>query len=139
MTFASHWRARLVRSTSSAASLVTTLAGLLVLAGAIAAGSARLYDSTAMKVPGATRAQVAGVYVLEYGLIGLTTGTIARPAGTAATGAVAERVLAIPFDFDLGAALMTVVAGGTLAAFGLGLFAARSALTSRPAQQLRCP
>ena len=40
-----------------AASLITILAGLFVLAGAIAAGQrARLYDSTVLKVLGATRA-----------------------------------------------------------------------------------
>ncbi len=44
----------------SAASLVTILAGLLVLAGAIAAGTrARLYDATILKVQGATRARIA--------------------------------------------------------------------------------
>ena len=47
----------------SAASLVTILAGLLVLAGAIAAGSrARAYDATILKVLGATRARIALVY-----------------------------------------------------------------------------
>ncbi|HYS46696.1 MAG TPA: FtsX-like permease family protein, partial [Rhizomicrobium sp.] len=55
----------------SAASLVTILAGLLVLAGAIAAGSrARLYDATILKVLGATRARIALVYVIEYGVLG---------------------------------------------------------------------
>src|SRR5208282_4877229 len=83
-----------------AASLVTILAGLLVLAGAIAAGQrARLYDSTVMKVLGATRAQIAGIYALEYGLIGVATGVIALAAGTAAAEAVTERVFAVPFDF----------------------------------------
>ena len=58
-----------------AASLLTILAGLLVLAGAIAAGQrARLYDSTVLKVLGATRARIAGVYALEYGLIGVADG-----------------------------------------------------------------
>ena len=48
----------------SAASLVTILAGLLVLAGAIAAGArTRLYDATVLKVLGATRAQIALVYI----------------------------------------------------------------------------
>ena len=43
-----------------AASLLTILSGLLVLAGAIAAGSrSRLYDATVLKVLGATRARIA--------------------------------------------------------------------------------
>ncbi|HWC62672.1 MAG TPA: FtsX-like permease family protein, partial [Rhizomicrobium sp.] len=55
-----------------AASLVTILAGLLVLAGTIAAGArTRLYDATVLKVVGATRAQIALVYIAEYGLLGI--------------------------------------------------------------------
>src|SRR6201999_326934 len=61
-----------------AASLVTILAGMLVLAGTIAAGArTRLYDATVLKVVGATRAQIALVYILEYGLLGVATGVVA--------------------------------------------------------------
>ena len=74
-----------------AASLVTILAGLLVLAGAIAAGArARLYDATVLKVLGATRRQIALVYVLEYGLLGIATGIIALGAGTLAAAVIAS-------------------------------------------------
>jgi len=122
-----------------AASLLTILAGLLVLAGAIAAGQrARLYDSTVMKVLGATRAQIAFVYVLEYGFIGLATGIIALAAGTAGAEAVTERVFSVAFDFDLHAVLLTIL-GGMVATLGFGLLAALSALAAKPAQLLRHP
>ena len=122
-----------------AASLLTILAGLLVLAGAIAAGQrARLYDSTVMKVLGATRAQIAFVYAIEYGFIGLATGLIALAAGTAGAQAVTERVFAVAFDFDAGAVLTTIL-GGMAATLGFGLIAAWSALAARPAQLLRHP
>jgi len=122
-----------------AASLLTILAGLLVLAGAVAAGQrARLYDSTVMKVLGATRAQIAGIYALEYGFIGLATGLIALAAGTAAAQAITERVFAVAFDFDPGAVLATVL-GGMIATLGFGLIAAWSALAARPAALLRYP
>lgn len=122
-----------------AASLVTILAGLMVLAGAVAAGQrARLYDSTVMKVLGATRAQIAAIYAMEYGLIGSATGLIALAAGTAAAEAVTERVFAVPFDFDAGAVLITIL-GGTLATLGFGLVAAWAALSARPASLLRHP
>jgi putative ABC transport system permease protein len=122
-----------------AASLVTILAGLLVLAGAIATGQrARLYDSTVLKVLGATRAQIAGIYALEYGLIGVATGLIALTAGTAAAEAITERIFEVPFDFDLSAVLITV-AGGAAATLGFGLVAAWSALAARPAELLRHP
>ena len=122
-----------------AASLLTVLAGLLVLAGAIAAGQrARLYDSTVMKVLGATRAEIALIYAIEYGLLGLATGLIAIAAGTAAAEAVTERVFAVAFDFDAGAVLTTVL-GGVVATLGFGLIAAWSALAARPAALLRHP
>jgi len=122
-----------------AASIVTILAGLLVLAGAISAGQrARLYDSTVMKVLGATRAQIAGIYALEYGLIGMATGLIALVLGTAAAAVITARVFAVALDFDLGAVLTTVL-GGTLATLGFGLVAAWAALAAKPAALLRHP
>ncbi|MGZ5928709.1 MAG: ABC transporter permease [Rhizomicrobium sp.] len=120
-----------------AASLVTILAGLLVLAGTIAAGArTRLYDATVLKVVGATRAQIALVYVLEYGLLGVTTGIIALGAGTLAAGMIARQILDTSFVFDAQAALWTV-AGGGAATLLFGLFGAIAALNARPAQRLR--
>jgi putative ABC transport system permease protein len=122
-----------------AASLVTILAGLLVLAGAIASGQrARLYDATVMKVLGATRTQIVGVYALEYGLVGAATGLIALAAGTAAAYGVTKHVFAVPFVFDFGTVLATVL-GGSVATLGFGLAAAWSALAARPSEQLRHP
>jgi putative ABC transport system permease protein len=91
-----------------------------------------------MKVLGATRAQIAGIYALEYGVIGIATGLIALALGTAAAEAVMERVFAVPFDFDPAAVLITV-AGGAAATLGFGLVAAWSALAARPAALLRHP
>ncbi|HTK79218.1 MAG TPA: FtsX-like permease family protein, partial [Rhizomicrobium sp.] len=122
-----------------AASLVTILAGLLVLAGAIAAGQrARIYDSTILKVLGATRARIANVYAMEYGLIGVITGLLALGAGTLGAYLVASRVFEFPFAFDLRAVLVTVLGGGA-ATLLFGLVAAWRALSARPAEQLRSP
>ena len=121
----------------SAASLVTILAGLLVLAGAIAAGSrARLYDATILKVLGATRARIALVYVIEYGVLGAATGVIALAAGTLAAWVIAFSVLDVPFTFD-GQAVMVTVAGGGAATLLFGLIGALGALSVRPAGRLR--
>jgi putative ABC transport system permease protein len=121
------------------ASLITILAGLLVLAGAIAAGNrARLYDSTVLKVLGATRAQIVAIYAMEYGLIGALTGILALGAGTFAARIVAVRVLQVDFSFDWGTAFLTVVGGGAATLlFGLG--GAWAALAAKPAQTLRNP
>lgn len=122
-----------------AASLVTILAGLLVLAGAIAAGQrARIYDSTVLKVLGATRARIAGIYALEYGTLGAITGMLALGAGSMAASFVARDVFEVPFVFDWRGALFTVL-GGTTATLLFGVAAAWSALSVRPAAQLRNP
>jgi putative ABC transport system permease protein len=120
-----------------AASLITILAGLLVLAGTIAAGArTRLYDATVLKVVGATRAQIALVYIAEYGFLGVATGIIALLAGSLAAMVTAEQILNINFVFDGGAAAITVVGGGA-ATLLFGLIGALAALRARPAARLR--
>ena len=122
-----------------AASLVTILAGLLVLAGAIAAGQRqRLYDATVLKVLGATRARIAAIYAAEYGIIGVLTGCLALAAGTFAAAEVADRVFHVPFAFDASTAFLTIVGGGA-ATLIFGLVAAWAALAARPAEILRNP
>lgn len=121
----------------SAASLVTILAGLLVLAGAIAAGSrTRLYDATILKVLGATKLRIASVYVIEYGVLGAATGVLALAAGTLAAWVIATSILDVPFTFDAQAVFVTV-AGGGAATLLFGLIGAVGALGSRPARRLR--
>jgi putative ABC transport system permease protein len=122
-----------------AASVVTIIAGLLVLAGAIAAGQrARLYDSTVLKVLGATRGRIAAVYAIEYGILGLVTGVLALAVGTLAAWLVARQVLEVPLTFDAGAALLTV-GGGAAVTLAFGLIGAWAALSARPASLLRAP
>ena len=123
-----------------AASLLTILSGLLVLAGAIAAGSrSRLYDATVLKVLGATRARIALVYVIEYGALGLLTGVLALAVGhLAPRRSSAEQVLDVPLNFDFGVAALTVLGGGA-ATLLFGLAGAWTALSARPAAQLRSP
>jgi len=121
----------------SAASLVTILAGLLVLAGAIAAGNrARVYDATILKVLGATRARIALVYAIEYGVLGAATGVIALAAGTLAAWVIAISILDVPFAFDAQAVIVTV-AGGGAATLVFGLLGAVAALGTSPARRLR--
>jgi putative ABC transport system permease protein len=122
-----------------AASLLTILAGLLVLAGAIAAGSrARLYDATVLKVLGATRVRIATVTLIEYGFLGVVTGVIALGAGAFAAATVANDILDVAFVFDAKSALLTVLGGGA-ATLLFGLAGAWAALSARPARLLRAP
>ncbi|MGH6888774.1 MAG: ABC transporter permease [Rhizomicrobium sp.] len=119
------------------ACLVTIVAGLLVLAGAISAGlRARLYDSTIMKVIGATRLQILRVYALEYLLTGAVAGAFALGAGAAAATLVARRVFNLPPVIDWRTVAL-IVGGGILLALATGLVIAWTALAARPATQLR--
>ena len=123
----------------SVASLITILAGVLVLAGAIAAGHrARLYDAVVLKVLGATRARLGAVYAIEYGLLGTIAGLAALGAGTAASWAVATFVLDIPFVFAARAVAFTI-AGGAVGTLVLGLAGGFAALSAKPASRLRNP
>lgn len=79
---------------------VTLLAGILVLAGAVAAGHRRrVYDAVVLKVLGATRADMLKAYLLEYGLLGLATAAIAAALGSAAGWALTTRTMQIPWRF----------------------------------------
>jgi putative ABC transport system permease protein len=121
------------------ASLVTILAGVLVLAGAIAAGHrARIYDAVVLKVLGATRARLGAIYAIEYGLLGALAGCAALLAGTLAAWAVAKYVLDVAFVFAPAAVLFTI-AGGALGTLLLGLSGGFSALSTKPAARLRNP
>ncbi len=121
----------------SAASLVTILAGLLVLSGAIATSQrARLFDATVLKVLGATRGRIAVIYALEYGLLGIVAGLLSIGIGAAAAWAISSTVFGLPFAFDLGAASLTVIGGGA-ATLALGLIGSWQTLASKPNRQLR--
>jgi putative ABC transport system permease protein len=73
----------------SGTSLITIVAGALVLAGIIAAGQPRrIYDSVVFKVLGATRTRLLKAYAYEYGILGMATGVIAAATGTLTAWAV---------------------------------------------------
>lgn len=75
-------------------SVVALLAGVLVLAGAMAAGyHERVREAVILKVLGATRGHVARTYLVEYALMGLVTALIAMALGTAAAWLVMTVVM----------------------------------------------
>ena len=119
------------------ASLVTLITGLLVLAGALAAGHRfRLYDAVVMKVLGATRRQVLTTYLLEFAALGAGAGIIAAIAGSVAAWAVAFYVMEIKFVLDV-PTLLLVVLGGAFAAMLLGVGSTWGALRAPAATTLR--
>jgi len=95
-----------LRSTAT----VTLLAGLLVLAGAIAAGHRRrVYDAVVLKVLGATRGRVLRAFLLEYGLLGLVTAAIAAVLGAFVAWAVLTLAMGSPWTFLPGTAIGTAL------------------------------
>ena len=120
-----------VRLTAS----VTLLAGILVLGGAIVAGHhRRVYDAVVLKVLGATRADIARAYLIEYGLLGIVTAMLAAALGTLAGYLFLTQVLEGEWVFLPGTVLATALIG-TLITLAFGLAGTLWAL-SQPAVPL---
>tara|TARA_R110000824_G_scaffold118960_11_gene271801 strand:- start:10625 stop:13156 length:2532 start_codon:yes stop_codon:yes gene_type:complete len=122
-----------IRSTGA----VTLLSGILVLAGAMAAGfRTRLRDAVILKVLGASRARIIGIYVREYAALGLATALIAAVAGTVAAYAIVVQMMQLPWHF-LPVTLLSTVVVATLVTIGLGLGGTWAALSAPAARGLR--
>ncbi|MGK7866378.1 ABC transporter permease [Falsiroseomonas sp. E2-1-a20] len=120
-----------------ATSSVTLLAGMLVLAGAVAAGQrARVRDAVVLKTIGATRSQIRGAWLVEFGLLGLVAGLLAAAAGSAASWAVVRFVMRAEWIFLPGTLALTVL-GCVLLTLALGYIGTALALRARPAPLLR--
>jgi putative ABC transport system permease protein len=122
-----------VRATAA----VTLIAGVLVLAGAMAAGHRRrVYDAVILKVLGATRNDVLKAYIVEYAILGFVAALIATIAGTIASYAVIEVLMGATWHFLPLATGGTAVAGVVLTVL-LGLTGTWTTLGARPAPILR--
>ena len=120
-----------------AASLVTLLTSVLVLAGALAAGrEGRIYDAVILKTLGATRARLALAYGLEYAGLGLATAVFAVAAGSLAAYVVVVEVMEIAFTFSP-LACLAATGGALVITVGIGLAGTLRALSAPPARVLR--
>jgi len=127
---------RLVLAIRGAAA-VAALAGLLVLAGAIAArAQARTREAAVLKVLGASRGQILRAYVLEYGAVGVIAGLAGVALGYAAAWPVVVKVFHARWSVDWGGVAALVGGAAALAAAG-GVLASLQALSRRPAPALR--
>jgi putative ABC transport system permease protein len=119
------------------AAAVAGLAGLLVLAGAIAAGArARAKEAATLKVLGAARWQVLAAYAVEYGAVGAIAGLAGVALGFAAAWPVVVKVFEATWSVDWAGALGLIAGAAALTGAG-GLIAALAALARRPAPVLR--
>jgi putative ABC transport system permease protein len=122
-----------IRGTAS----VTVLAGALVLAGTVAAGEQRrIYDAVVFKVLGATRRRILGVFLLEYGVLGLATGAVGAVVGTLAAWAVIRFLMQSEWVFLPGTITATVAACIAITLV-VGLIGTARALGHKAAAHLR--
>lgn len=120
-----------------ATAVVAIVAGILVLAGAIAAGfQQRVYESVILKVVGAVRSQILRAYLLEYALIGLVTAVIALFLGTLTGWIVVEQVMELDFTF-LPVPMMITVGASLLVTVVFGMASSFRALSAKPNAVLR--
>src|SRR6516225_992176 len=120
-----------------AASALTLIVAVLVLAGALAAGhQRRVYEAVILKTLGATRARLLCAYAVEYFALGLATAVLGVAAGSAAAAFVIVRIMNLPF-LMLPEPLLACSACAIVATVLLGLIGTFRALGQRPAPVLR--
>ena len=116
---------------------LSILAGVLVLAGAmLATQQRRVHEAVVMKVLGATRARIAGIFAWEFAALGLATAFAALGVGTAAAYFVISRLMGLDWTF-LPTVAVAVALGATALTLAFGLAGTLSALRQRPLALLR--
>jgi putative ABC transport system permease protein len=115
------------------------LSGVLILVGSIAMTKwQRVYEAAVLKTLGAKRKMLLSIMLAEYGLLGLTAGTVGTLAAVALSYALSRFVFEIPWSFTpwlylggLAATVLLVAAVGALSSF--------DSLTRKPLAVLRAP
>lgn len=116
---------------------ITLVAGLLVLAGAVAAGQARrVREAVLLKTLGATRRQIRAAWLTEFAAIGLVAGCAAALIGSAAAWGVVRFVMHADFIFQP-ARLAATLIGALVLLLISGYVGTASALRAKAAPVLR--
>jgi putative ABC transport system permease protein len=119
------------------AALVTLVASILVLSGAMAASQRqKLYDSVVMKMVGATRWHILKAAFLEYCFLGLSTVLFGVAAGTAIAFTIVTIIMEADFIF-LPAPAITAALAAFAMTLCLGLVNSWVLLGRKPATVLR--
>ena len=118
-------------------SSATLLTGFIVLIGAAAAGErARVFESSVLKVLGATRFRILAGLAARSAFLGAAAGLVAIGAGAAAGWAVMVFVMESSFSFEPVSAI-SIVFGGAVASLVAGLLFALGPLNASPSRVLR--
>ena len=119
------------------ANAISLLTGVLVLAGALAAGlSARSYEAVVLKTYGATRSQLLLAFIIEYALLGLVAALFGIVVGGLASWFLARFALDMPFQYSLATAALTALLAMVMT-IGAGLLVTLRALSAKPSFYLR--
>ena len=116
---------------------LSILAGVLVLAGAmLATQQRRVHEAVVMKVLGATRARIAGIFAWEFAALGLATALAALGVGTLGAYLVVRRLMGLDWVF-LPTVAVAVALGAMALTLAFGLAGTLAALRQRPLALLR--
>ena len=120
-----------------AAASVAVLAGIAVLLGAIAAArAARTYDTVILRVLGASRGQLLGLQLAEFGLLAAVLAAVALLVGTGIGWGIITQLFEFDWLPDWPRILATLGAGLVLV-LGFALAASLPLLRAKPARTLR--
>jgi putative ABC transport system permease protein len=120
-----------------AAGSVTLLAGMLVLAGALAtAQRRRIKQAVVLKTLGATRRRILASHLLEYAILAVLTSAIALLVGSLAAAITVSRIMGLGFAFSARTAFEALVLAGILVAV-FGGYGTWRVLRARPVPYLR--
>jgi putative ABC transport system permease protein len=112
-------------------------AAVAVLAGTIGIDSSRRGREVALlKTIGMTRRQVAGLFAVEYALIGLVAAVVGVVGGAVVSGLLITRAFETEYTWPIGFIVLAVAAGVAVSVFA-GFVASGGALQRRPIEVLR--
>ena len=119
------------------ANALTLLTGVLVLAGALAAGlSSRTYEAVVLKTYGASRFQLMGAFVIEYAILGLAAAVFGVGVGSLGSWFLAAWILEMQWSFSIWVAATTALLAMVITV-AAGLIVTWRALAAKPAPILR--
>jgi putative ABC transport system permease protein len=115
----------------------TILAGAIILASSVAGTRfGRVREVVILKTLGATRRRVAGVFSMEFLVLGAAAGLLGSALATGFTALVVKRLLKAEFHFDPAADLLSI-ALTALVAVAAGWLASYRILGQKPLEVLR--